>query len=434
MQYFSVFGLCLLALATAQEVPTRSPVTHVKGKQFNRFVTIWLENTDYDKAAGDPNLKWLATQGITLSNYFGVTHPSMGNYVAAVAGDYFGINHDDYLEIPKNISTIADVLDAGKISWGEYQEDMPYTGYTPFEWVNPQTKANMYVRKHNPLVIFDSVSTNKERLGLIKNTTVFWEDVKNEKLPQWMFITPNMTSDGHDSSVTVAGKWTRDFLTPLLSNSYFMKDTLILVTFDENHTYASQNRVFSILLGGAVDKSLHGTTDDNYYNHYSEISTVCANWGLPTLGRWDVGANVFSIVAKKTGDEVRINPELHNTYLNISYPGPWNHKTWAPHPAPNVSLVINDLEVLRSIQEEFKDGGMTYYENTVEVPSGANPPVLVEESGPSHENHGKHGSNGTGNFSNNHNNPDNKNPANAAGTITAFMPVVFATVVLGWLL
>jgi acid phosphatase len=146
----------------------------------------------------------------------------MGNYVAAVAGDYFGINHDDYLEIPKNISTIADVLDAGKISWGEYQEDMPYTGYTPFEWVNQQTKANMYVRKHNPLVIFDSVSTNKDRLGLIKNTTLFWEDVKNEKLPQWMFITPNMTSDGHDSSVTVAGKWTRDFLTPLLNNTYFM--------------------------------------------------------------------------------------------------------------------------------------------------------------------------------------------------------------------
>ena len=37
-----------------------------------------------------------------------------------------------------------------------------------------------------------------------------------------MFITPNMTSDGHDSSVTVAGEWTRRFLEPLLDNEYFM--------------------------------------------------------------------------------------------------------------------------------------------------------------------------------------------------------------------
>lgn len=45
------------------------------GKVFDRYVEIWLENTDYDKAAGDPNLAWLASKGITLSNYFGVTHP-----------------------------------------------------------------------------------------------------------------------------------------------------------------------------------------------------------------------------------------------------------------------------------------------------------------------------------------------------------------------
>jgi acid phosphatase len=36
--------------------------------------------------------------------------------------------------------------------------------------------------------------------------------------------------------------------------------------------------VFSVLLGDAVPAELEGTTDDNYYNHYSEISTVEANW------------------------------------------------------------------------------------------------------------------------------------------------------------
>lgn len=101
-----------------------------------------------------------------------------------------------------------------------------------------------------------------------------------------MFITPNMTDDGHDTSVTVAGEFCRRFLTPLMENEYFMERTLILVTFDENHSYPRANRVFSFLLGGAVPKHLAGTVDDTFYNHYSELSTVEANWGLHTLGRW----------------------------------------------------------------------------------------------------------------------------------------------------
>jgi acid phosphatase len=91
-------------------------------------------------------------------------------------------------------------------------------------------------------------------------------------------IAPNMTSDGHDTSVTTAGVWLRNFLEPLLSDSNFLQNTLVLITFDENETYSIQNRVFSILLGDAVPKELVGTTDPNYYNHYSEISTVEANW------------------------------------------------------------------------------------------------------------------------------------------------------------
>lgn len=65
---------------------TLSPTSKVHGKAFDRFVTIWLENTDFDKAASDPNLAWLAKKGITLSNYNGVTHPSEPNYVASIGG------------------------------------------------------------------------------------------------------------------------------------------------------------------------------------------------------------------------------------------------------------------------------------------------------------------------------------------------------------
>jgi len=59
---------------------------------------------------------------------------------------------------------------------------------------------------------------------------MFYEDLNNNALPQWMFITPNMTSDGHDSSITVAGTWTKNFLEPLLSNENFMNNTLVLLS------------------------------------------------------------------------------------------------------------------------------------------------------------------------------------------------------------
>ncbi|PUU82107.1 phosphoesterase family-domain-containing protein [Tuber borchii] len=357
-------GLGLLAAVAALTVSA----SDVKGKVFNRFVTIWLENTDYDKAAGDR---------ILLSNYFALTHPSEPNYVASVGGEYFGINNDDLNKLPANISSVADLLEDKGISWGEYQEDMPYTGFTGFDYPNQETKANAYVRKHNPLVMYNSVADVPERLSKIKNLTLFSSDLEAKNLPQWIFITPNMTSDGHDTSVTVAGTWTRSFLEPLLTNDYFMKDTLILITFDENHTYTSPNRVVGILLGGAVPESAHGTTDSNYYDHYSEISTIEANWDLHTLGRYDVGANVFSLVADKTKDVIRSHPNLDSVYLNESYPGIFHSKNWAPQPVPNTSLTINGRSVLPGVVKAWGSDGnqkQTVYGGDLEIPSAANPP------------------------------------------------------------
>lgn len=260
---------------------------------------------------------------------------------------------------------------------------MPYTGFEGFAWVNQKTKANDYVRKHNPPVIYNK-NTNPTRLSYQKNLTQFYVDLKNEALPQWSFITPNMTSDGHDTSVTTAGLWSRNFLEPLLSNKYFMERTLVLLTFDENHTYTTGNRVFSILLGGAVPQSLYGTTDDQYYNHYSDISTVEANWNLHTLGRWDVGANVFKLIAEHTGDIYRpqesITGSSPSQFLNTSFAGPFNTGFQAaPYPVPNIFALspITLRTVLPSIaiQYAFQQNSVNaYYNNGVAIPDGAHPP------------------------------------------------------------
>lgn len=369
------------AQATA---PTSHETSDVCGRAFDRFVTIWLENTDYAKAAADPNLAWLAKQGLTLSNYYGVTHPSEPNYVAAIGGDYFGIDNDNFNQIDKNVSSVIDLLEDRGISWAAYQEDMPYSGFEGFSWINQTTKANDYVRKHNPPVIYNS-NTSPDRLSKQKNLTEFYVDLKKNTLPQWMFITPNMINDGHDSSVTVAGQWTRNFLEPLLNNtkSNFWKKTLVLITFDETHTYTIGNKVFSILLGDALPSSLKGQTDSNYYNHYSEISTVEANWDLHTLGRWDVGANVFDVVAKKTGDTYRPYDAVTGTpetvFQNSSQAGPFTaNAAPASYHAPNICLKSSTgRTVLPAIAEAWKDASATVYTDSVEIPDGDHPAPVV---------------------------------------------------------
>lgn len=194
-----------------------------------------------------------------------------------------------------------------------------------------------------------------------------------------------MTSDGHDSSVTTAGQWTRNFLEPLLQNQYFTNNTLILVTFDENHSYASPNRVFSFLIGGAVPSNKVGTTDSRFYNHYSEISTVEANWDLSTLGRFDVGANVFDLVAQQTGDMYRSNDaatgSVPSRFYNSSYSGPLNSNVKTAYPNPNVTMVSpkTQRKVLPAIANTWNPNNIpnwsTYYTDTVVAPDGQHPPA-----------------------------------------------------------
>jgi acid phosphatase len=370
------------AILAVLVVPSLGIVT---GTVFDRFITIWLENTDFSNAAADPNIAALAKQGILLTNYFSLTHTSEPNYVAAVGGEYFGMNDDDLFNVPANISTIVDLLDSKGITWAEYMQDMPSTGFQGMQFLNADG-ANDYVRKHNPLVIYESVSGNATRSANLKNFTLFDQDLANDALPQWMFITPNMTNDGHDTNITFAGTFAHAFLTPLLANPNFNSDrTLIFLTWDETETSTIANKVVGILLGGAVPANLVGTSDSAFYNHYSQIATVEANWDLPTLGRYDVGANVFSFVAAKTGDKIRTLSSpllpLSQTLLDSSYPGIFNSAKSAPIPVPNTTLVVNGRPVLPQIVETWGSSALqacTTYNGSLGVPSAKNPPVLIK--------------------------------------------------------
>jgi acid phosphatase len=149
------------------DVCNRNPPKVVRGKVFDRFASIWLENTNFADTIADrefcytckhiqsnysnsffsANFAKLIKQGILLENYFSTTHPSEPSYVAVVGGENFGMDNDKLTEIPANVSTVVDLLDTKCISWAEYQEGMPSSGFTGLDFPDPNG-ANNYVRKH----------------------------------------------------------------------------------------------------------------------------------------------------------------------------------------------------------------------------------------------------------------------------------------------
>lgn len=178
-----------------------------------------------------------------------------------------------------------------------------------------------------------------------------------------------MTNDGHDSSLSHAATWTKNFLTPLLKNPYFTNRTLILLTYDESKTYSKPNTIVSILLGDAIPKELQGTKDDTFYTHYSILSTLENNFGLPNLGRYDVGANVFDLVAKETGHQNTNSAQKERVDLSVSYPGflNSNHARKLPLPYPNTLLQGAGGPILAEIKEKWGEGAITPYDGSGHV-------------------------------------------------------------------
>ena len=84
------------------------------------------------------------------------------------------MDNDNFNQIPANVSSIVDLLESKGISWGEYQQDMPSTGFTGFQFLNPDG-ANDYVRKHK---------------WVINNASMWLIDSDNLFVVLWLYITP----------------------------------------------------------------------------------------------------------------------------------------------------------------------------------------------------------------------------------------------------
>jgi phospholipase C len=159
---------------------------------------IMMENTSYDDLLSPSNtntafIQQLAANNGLANNYFGVTHVSLPNYIAATSGQTWGSNSDDVAQAPLfDHQNLVDQLEAAGVSWKAYMEDLPFPGDTV-----TQTPDGLYVRKHDPFLMYPDVYTNPARASKVVPLTQLSTDLATNRVPQFVWITPNNCNNMH---------------------------------------------------------------------------------------------------------------------------------------------------------------------------------------------------------------------------------------------
>lgn len=273
---------------------------------FDRVFIIVLENADYDRVLQQPFLQHLATLGALFTDFRAVTHPSYPNYLAMVAGSTLGIDNSDHRDLEG--TTLVDLLETAGVTWKVYAENLP----APPCFTGEESGDGLYVRRHEPYISFRNIQTNRARCERIVNAAQLQADLAQGTLPQYSLYVPNLQNSGHDTPLwdprawvqRLLGRnpglantdaWLSGFLSPLLENPSFTRNTLLVVTFDENEG-TEGNQIYTAFVGPMVRP---GITNGSRYNHYSFLRTIEDNYGIGTLGREDATAKPICCVWKE---------------------------------------------------------------------------------------------------------------------------------------
>jgi len=252
--------------------------------KFEKLFIMMFENHGWFQCFHNDYWIKIARNGLSLDNFYAISHPSQPNYVAQIGGDTLGCADDNNINI--SATNLVDFIENAGISWKAYQED-----YIPLAQGNcmPDRVKGKYYRKHNPFMSFDHVRNNLTRCQKIVPATQLDIDVTNNALPQFSYYTPNIDNDAHDTDLNFAGSYLQKWLDKFMAIPNFTRNTLILITFDEDE-YFENNHIYAVLLGQYITPN---TTEKTQYTHYSFTRTIEKNWGLPDLGRKDKTATDF---------------------------------------------------------------------------------------------------------------------------------------------
>jgi hypothetical protein len=210
---------------------------------------IMMENHGVAEIVGNtadaPYINQLSGKYGTATNYFGVTHPSLPNYLAAISGDFQGIWDDckagqTVMCAPEEFvpgagdateavsltqdqinaatakahwfdgDTIVDQLESKQLTWKAYMQSIPSVGatdeYFPVDTVaGMQVPRKLYAQKHDPFMYFSKVRNSQTRMQQIVPLTQLDQDLAAAATtPSFVWISPDQCNDMHGLSTANA--------------------------------------------------------------------------------------------------------------------------------------------------------------------------------------------------------------------------------------
>jgi hypothetical protein len=301
-----------------------------------------LENKGYDETWGAGSAApYLSTtlrgQGVLLSQYYGIGHESLDNYIAQISGQGPNLatqtdcqTFAPFLQLatvapqqavgqgcvyPAGVTTLADQLSAAGHGWKGYMEDMGTPCRHPQLGALDDTQqaevGDEYAVRHNPFMYFHSIIDSAGCAQHVVDLSKLPADLQAvSTTPALSYITPDLCDDGHDApcvdgrpgGLASADAWLRTWVPKITSSPAFTRDGMLVITFDESETQDASaccgegpgpNTLLPGLtgLGGGRTGTLvlspfvkPGTFSSTSYNHYSLLASIEDAFGLPYLG------------------------------------------------------------------------------------------------------------------------------------------------------
>ncbi len=268
-KFFGILNYIILSSCIAQ--------AQLKEPHFKKVIYIIFENENQSDVISNAYFKSMAQQGVYFTNFTASIHPSQGNYIAMVAGDNYGINHDRNVDL--NVPHLGDLLETKNMSWKVYAEGYPGNCFLG-------SSKGKYARKHVPFLSFLNVTKNPTRCARIVNSSTFFTDWKASALPDFSMYVPDLNNDGHDTSIDFSANWLQKNFDAAFHDADMMKDTLVVLTYDES-TYTGKNKIYNTFLGPMLQPGVEVSTD---HSHFSVLRMIEDEWNLGSLNRNDLKA------------------------------------------------------------------------------------------------------------------------------------------------
>jgi len=112
--------------------------------------------------------------------------------------------------------------------------------------------------------------------------TQFATDLAAGNLPAYSFVAPNLCNDAHDCPLATADQWLQTNIDPLVNNTAFQRDGLLVIVFDEANSDATNGggHVACVIVSPKAKRGYQGT---GVYQHQSLLRLTGEALGLTTL-------------------------------------------------------------------------------------------------------------------------------------------------------